>query len=281
MADLRAEMSNFLKQDGKQANKPAETEQVEKEADSQNEDQSESTESESTETEPEKEQEQKDDKENKEDDKKEDPKKPNRYQRLKTQRDEAFAKLKAQEAEFGKAVKVANAWRAEAKMFERELSRVKEEAKAKGYQRSPERERLFDFERESTVRQVEEEFEKQNQEEKQQSEAVQIKEALKERFLEEGSNLVSRYKLDPQKGLKKLLVAFHAERSAGNMVSMEDVAREQSELESVRRNKNATNRQREVNGNAPRTMKPGGGVKLDYPATPEGMKGFLKSIGMA
>lgn len=280
MADLRTEMSAFLKQEGKPTEKQVETKQEVTKTDSENEGQDEEIvkdeEPKNLESKDETHEDEKPDEESK-DEKEEGSKKPNRYQRLKAQRDEAVSQHRKIKDEFYKAVKVANAWRAEAKTFEAEIQRIKEEAKTKGFQRSAERERLFDFEREHAVRTVEDEFDKQVKNEEVQDQAVQLKNALKEKFLEEASDLGAKYGV-PQ---RKILVTFHAERSSGNRVSMEDIAKELGELEGIRKRKTGEDRQLEVNRSAPRTMKPGSPAKIDYPATPEGMKAYLKSIGAA
>lgn len=290
MADLRTEMSSFLKQGDRPVEKQVETKPDEKETDSHDEGQQEqdSKETEQETNEPEEKSEKNEPQEDSEDkDTKDDKKKPNRYQRLKSQRDEAVAEIKKHKDGFLKAVKVANAWRTEAKAFETELNKLKEQAKAKGVVRTPEQDRLFDYERQHAVRHVEEEFDKQANQDKMQDDAQAFIGALREKFSEDASEMGRKHGIqsitnsngEVVSGTKRILKKLLEERNAGNMVSMEDVARDLKDWDDYKRRKSGDSRQLEVSRGAPRTMRPGSPAKLDYPATPKGMKDFLHSLG--
>lgn len=293
MADLRTEMSNFLSNGGKDAPKGVET-PVEKKAnedktpvEGQDQDEIEQKQEEKNpvETQETESDEEKKDDESKDEDEEADKKskKPNRYQRLKTQRDDAIKSNKQLQTHVTHAVKVANAWRAEAKAIEREFSEFQKQAKAKGVARTPEQDQLFDYRKEAEVRQVEDEFDKKSKEDSIRQQAEEFKSALKQRFTDEASNLVEKYGLNDDENstaARKLLIRFHTERSSGSRLSMEEVAKEMAELETVRNRGRSDSRQLDANRRAPKIMKPGVSVKVDYPATPEGMKKFLVAQGL-
>lgn len=203
--------------------------------------------------------------------------KPNRYQRVKNQRDQAEAKLIQKEEHFNKAVKVANAWRQEAKMLEKELQSVLSKAKSAGYERSADEDRAFLSDRELANLKLEKQFDEQTKQESTNKQISAYKERLKQGFIDDAQNLGSKYEVDS----KKLMTQYYAELEAGEKVTMEDVAKDMGELEAHRRHKRGVNKQIEVNDDAPRVNKPGKSVGVNYPATPEGMKRWLKSQGLA
>ena len=290
MADVRTEMSSFLtKLNGEgssetseepsknEPEKSADADENQLESDSPDSDEKPDTE-EPKEDKVEAKDEDEDDKEDKKDKESDkDQKKPNRYQRLKSQRDEAVAQSKKFKDEFYKAVKVASAWRAEALTFEKELQRIEEEAKSTGYERSQEKKQLFDYERERVGRQVDDEFAEKVQKETGQEQVKQFVAQLREKFTEEATDLGDKYGVPP----KKILVALHTYRSTGENVSMEDVAKELGEIAASKRRKTGQERQIAANSSAPKVIKGGKGVGVDYPATPEGMERYLKAQGLA
>jgi hypothetical protein len=279
MADLRAEMSKFIAGDKetvsetpKQEAKEVTEEKVEK--DSADVDQSDEDEDKQEAKPEDKEEKVEDDEEGKKEDK---PSKPNRYQRVKKQRDEVVAKLNHMEGNFHKAVKVANEWRQEAKLLEKELESVKSKAKTAGYDRSPEEDRAFLSEREAANLRLQKEYDEQLQGESLKKQALAMKEKLKQEFIESAHTLSEKYGLSP----KKLMTTYYAELEAGEKITMEDVAKDLGELNDYRKKKVGIDKQIQVNDSAPRPKKPGKAVGVDYPATPEGMKSWLVSNGLA
>jgi len=291
MVDLRTEMTSYLtKLDGGnpdvQQDEPKNEPDKGTDADDKGQQDSDSAEKEDTSekdtSDTDKEDKVEDKKEDKESDKKEDSKdqkdkKPNRYQRLKVQRDEAVAESAKYKGEFYKAIKVANAWRAEALTFEKELKTLEAEAESTGFKRSNEKKQLFDYERERVGRQVEDEFNTKLKQESTQEQAKAFVSQLKEKFADEASDLGEKYGVEP----KKILVALHAYRSTGENLSMEDVAKELGEISAARKRKKLENEQLDVNSGAPKPTKAGKGINVDYPATPEGMARYLKASGLA
>ena len=288
MADLRAEMSKFIGGAKETVSETpveeVETEAVEETVEKETADVNQPEEV-SDEEVPEKEQEdegekKKDDDKSKDKDKSEKDK-PNRYQRVKKQRDDALANLAQKEEHFNKAVKVANAWRQEAKLLEKELQAVVSKAKNTGYERSVDEERAFLSERELANMRLEKEFDKKLQQESIQKQAIAIKDRFKQEFIDNANDLSQKYGLDPRTGPKKLMTAYYAELESGENITMEDVARDMGEVHTLRTKRAGTNKQISVNESAPRVVKPGKSVGVSYPATPEGMKRWLIAEGKA
>lgn len=285
MADLRAEMSKFIADSGaketvSETSTEVEKETVENETETaDDESQPEVTEKPKEVKKEEKDEEsddsEKDEKAKPEDKKKDD--KPNRYQRVKKQRDEAVSKLVEKEEHFNKAVKVANAWRQEAKLLERELETVKKKAESVGYKRSPDEDRAFLTERELAAVKLERDYDAQHQKKLQENQAVAIKEKFKTQFLEDATALEAKYGVPA----RKILMQLNLEVESGGNASMEDIAKDLSEVESVRKRRAGVQRQIQTNDEAPVTKKPGKSVGVDYPATNEGMKRWLVSMGLA
>jgi hypothetical protein len=294
MADLRAEMSAFLSNQGNvqestlEAKGEESPKQGEDKIEDVDEDQPEKVEegSESSqvdEEEPSKkkekeEEDEEDEGDDKEESKKDSPKKPNRFQRLKKQREELVKANQALTGEFHNAVKVANAWRQEALILEKELERVISEAKETGYSRSLDREQAFLSERELANHRLEKEFDEQLKQDMSHRQVQAYKENLKQQFTETANSLSEKYGVSP----RKILVAYATEIEAGNrQISLEDVARDLGEFEGYRKKSSLSQKQSEVNGSAPRTIKPGKSVATEYPATAEGMKRWLIAQGLA
>lgn len=276
MADLRAEMSKFISGTKETTSEAPAKETVEEtvEKEPADVDQPEDSDQEDEKPVPEKKKEEAEDKEEGKEEKKEDKSgKPNRYQRVKKQRDEALAQVAQREEYLNKAVKVANAWRLEAQILEKELHSVLKKAKDTGFNRSQDEDRAFLSERELANVKLEKEFDDHLKKETLQKQAIAMKEKFKQEFIETAHDLSSKYGVHP----KKLMTAYYAELEAGEKVTMEDIAKDMGELETLRKRKSGT----QANDSAPKTIKPGKSVGVDYPATPEGMKRWLIAQGKA
>lgn len=282
MADLRAEMSKFMSGSGAKetaSETPVEEtkETVEEKVEEEPADLDQPKED-KVEDKKEAKDDEDEDKDEQDKDKKDDkPVKPNRYQRVKKQRDDALATLAQKEEHFNKAVKVANAWRQEAKLLEKELQTVISKAKTSGFERSADEERAFLSDRELANMRLEKEYDEQLKKESVHKQAIAIKERFKQEFIDNAHDLSQKYGVHP----KKLMTAYYAELESGEKTTMEDVAKDMGEVETLRKRRSGLNKQIEANDGAPRTSKPGKSVGVDYPATAEGMKRWLVAQGKA
>lgn len=286
MADLRAEMSKFMSGNKETPSDTPATEKVEETVENETDTVDQPEDSDDQEKKPlaKKKEEEEDtdedkdeEKEEKDDKSKEKSAKPNRYQRVKKQRDEALAQVAEREQYLNKAVKTANAWRQEAILLEKELKSVLDKAKSAGFNRSHDEDRAFLSERELANVKLEKEFDEHLKKETLQKQAIAMKEKFKQEFIESAHDLSTKYGVHP----KKLMTAYYAELEAGEKVTMEDVAKDMGELETFRKRKSANQTQIQTNESAPRVVKPGKSVGVDYPATSEGMKRWLIAQGHA
>lgn len=227
------------------------------------------------------------DKEDKEDEEKSDdkedeadkPAKPNRYQRLKA-RAEAAAKLAEKHGtERDEAVKIANIYRNRFLAIQQQYQKLVE---SNGIQISPEADENFRLKQAQRERELAEDFDRKNAEQRALAEAQAEKQALSEQFTSEALSLAGKSGLTGKEArdfAREVLVSFSMMRNAGDTnITMKDIAVRLRNLRTAQSSSENISRQREANATAPRPIGGKKGANVDYPATREGMAAFVESL---
>jgi hypothetical protein len=201
-------------------------------------------------------------------------KKPNRYQRLKSQRDDAVKQLKAQKDETHKATVIANQWYREAQRNRELLASI---VKEKGINLDPRDLELHDVRGQAEARKIQEEAEQRRAAKQAEETLAEQKEALKEKFQEEADSLTQKY---PGLTRKQILNAYAGVLEAEQDLTMAEVAENLAVALKKPLRASAEKAQRAVNAAAPQPLRAGRSAQPKFGNDKEGWKAFLKSSGI-
>lgn len=208
-------------------------------------------------------------------------KKPNRYQRLKAQRDHYAAESAKHRADVDEAVRVANIFRSRALALQQRLQEELAKAAKQGYSVSPEAEENFFLKQERQEGELSRQIAEQQRMERAKQEVLAEKQQLSQEFTAEALDLAQRmgFTGEAQRAeARRILRAYAMAHRAGEDISMQEVASTLSSLSKRQRVAQQERQQFETNAGAPRPLRGRSGVIPDYPATREGMTAFLKSL---
>jgi len=187
---------------------------------------------------------------------------------------EAQVQTKAKEAQ--DALEIALYWRGEALAAQERATALLSKGKAAGIEEDPRDVEAAALRRQ--LQQVKEQqalaAERQKEEAKRQMSA-HIAE-MRDTYAEQAGELAAKHGVDA----KKILVAFARTLEIGEDTSMEEVAETLAPVLKAKQNKaqaQATHTQVATSKSAPSTIKPGKGIRGQYPSTVEGMAAFLRA----